>query len=156
VIKAGASYGWPKMGDFPFPDCAAAPGEQPIFHFSREGKNPGDFLSFVEVSGLSYLTGSTYSALTDGLIVCEGQKSSVDNVVTDGVLRRLTFSDPRTVASSDIIVHECKGDAAVHDGVVYYSTGSELKKLVQGGEAPADTGRQQQHQTPPPLAQPTS
>jgi hypothetical protein len=123
---------------------------------SREGTNPGDFLSFVEVSGLSYLTGTTYSALTDGLIVCEGQKSGDDGVATTGVLRRLTFSDPLIVASNDLVARECKGDAAVNDGVIYYSTATELKKLVQGSEAPADTDGGGGEQTPPPLEQPTS
>lgn len=168
IIEAGESYGWPEYPEaaegqhgFPFPDCTAAPGEQAITHLVREGKNPGDFLSFVEVSGLSYLTGSTYSGLTDGLIVCEGQKSLVDNTVSNGVLRRLTFSDARTVLASDVIVKECKGDALAHNGVVYYSTDSELKKLIQSGDAPAEAGDDDdiddggEQQTPPNLGEPT-
>lgn len=155
VIKAGEFYGWPQMGEFPFSDCAAAPGEQAITRLSREGTQPGDFLSFVEVAGLSYLTGSTYSTLTDGLIVCEGQKSGLDGAPANGVLRRLTFTDPLTVASSDLVARECKGDAAANNGAVYYATATELKKLVQGAVAPADTAEGGQ-QTPPPLEQPTS
>jgi glucose/arabinose dehydrogenase len=145
VVEAGQSYGWPQFPEaavgqhgFPFPDCAAAPGEQAISHLVREGKNPADFLSFVEVAGLSYLTGTTYSALTDGLIVCEGHKSLVENAESPGVLRRITFTDPGTVLASDVIVKECKGDAVAHNGEVYYSTGSELKKLVPSGDAPVN------------------
>jgi glucose/arabinose dehydrogenase len=136
IIVPGGNYGWPEMGEFPFADCAAAPGEQPIHHFTREGKAQGDFLSFVEVSGLDFLTDTVYAQLTDGLIACESQRSAVDNVVTAGVLRRLVISGG-TVSASDQIVNECKDDAAVNEGQIYYSTASELKRLTDTTPATA-------------------
>jgi glucose/arabinose dehydrogenase len=136
IIVAGENYGWPDMGEFPFADCGAAPGQQAIHHFTREGTAPGDFLSFVEVSGMNFLVGSTYSQLTDGLVVCESQRSAVDGVVGPGVLRRLVMSG-ETVSSSDQIVNECKGDAATLDGAIYYATASEVKRLVDTQPATA-------------------
>jgi glucose/arabinose dehydrogenase len=139
VIEAGASYGWPEMGAFPFSDCAAAPGEQPIYHLTREGTAPGDFLSFVEASSLQFLAQSTYTQLTDGLMVCESQRSAVENVVTAGVLRRLTLTADTTVSASDPVVTECKGVVAVNEGIVYYATDNQLKRLTEGpgGVSPA-------------------
>jgi hypothetical protein len=64
--------------------------------------------------------------------VCESQRSAVENVVTPGVLRRLTLTDETTVSGSDAVVTECKGVIAVNDGVVYYATDNQLKRLVEG------------------------
>lgn len=132
IIEAGANYGWPQMGEFPYADCSVGPGEQPIFHFTREGQAPGSFLSFVEVSAMAFLEGSAYPGLSDGLIVCESQRSPVNNVTTRGVLRRLTLSSEREVALSEQIVNDCKGGMTVHNGEIYYANSNELRKLVQG------------------------
>ena len=147
VITAGTNYGWTTPGmsaaDFPFAVCAAGTGQQPIYNFSREGTAPGDFLSFVETQGISFLKNSTYSQLTDGLIVCESQKSVVNGKTSPGALVRFVLSSPTTVASSDIIVPDCKGDAYVHNGVVYYSDATQLLKLTQS------TGTGNNQQAPP-------
>jgi glucose/arabinose dehydrogenase len=149
VIAAGQSYGWPTGWTFPFADCTSGQGAQPIYNFAREGQSPGDFLSFVETQGISFLKNSTYSQLTDGLIVCESQKSvlkdaSGKDVVSPGALLRFVFSAPTTVASSDIIVPDCKGDAYAHNGVVYYSDATQLLKLTES------TGPGNNQQAPPP------
>jgi glucose/arabinose dehydrogenase len=147
IITAGKSYGWATPGmsaaDFPFANCAAGTGQQPIYNFAREGTQPGDFLSFVQTRGISFLKNSTYSQLTDGLIVCESQKSVVNGQTSPGALARFLFSAPTTVASSDIIVPDCKGDAYVHNGVVYYSDATQLLKLTQS------TGTGNNQQAPP-------
>lgn len=149
VITAGQGYGWTTPGmqaaDFPFANCAAGTGQQPIYNYSREGTGPGDFLSFVETQGISFLKNSTYSQLTDGLVVCESQKSVVNEKPSPGALVRFVLSSPTTVASSDIIVPDCKGDAYAHNGVVYYSDATQLLKLTQSGQS----GTNQQ---PPPSA----
>jgi len=145
VIAAGKSYGWPTVWTFPFADCTSGQGAQPIYNFAREGQNPGDFLSFVETQGISFLKNSTYSQLTDGLVVCESQKSVVNEKPSPGALVRFVLSSPTTVASSDIIVPDCKGDAYAHNGVVYYSDATQLLKLTQSGQS----GTNQQ---PPPSA----
>lgn len=139
VITAGQGYGWTTPGmqaaDFPFANCAAGTGQQPIYNYSREGTGPGDFLSFVETQGISFLKNSTYSQLTDGLVVCESQKSVVNEKPSPGALVRFVLSSPTTVASSDIIVPDCKGDAYAHNGVVYYSDATQLLKLTQSGQS---------------------
>jgi glucose/arabinose dehydrogenase len=139
IITAGQGYGWAAPGmsaaDFPFANCAAGTGQQPIYNYSRESTAPGDFLSFVQTQGISFLKNSTYSQLTDGLIVCESQKSVVNGQTSSGALVRFVLSSPTTVASSDIIVPDCKGDAYAHNGVVYYSDATQLLKLTQSSQS---------------------
>jgi glucose/arabinose dehydrogenase len=156
VITAGKNYGWPTGWTFPFADCTSGQGAQPIYNFARAGTQPGDFLSFVETQGISFLKNSTYSQLTDGLIVCESQKSTVkdasgNDVISPGALVRFVFSAPGTVASSDIIVNDCKGDAYAHNGVVYYSDVTQLLKLTEltGTGTGTGNGTNQQQATPP-------
>lgn len=131
AIQAGGYYGWPEMGGFPFDDCLAAPGNQAIHRFSREGLEPNAFVSFVEVSGLSFLSNSPYALLGDSLIVCESQKgAAADGSSTDGVLRALTIAGDQ-ISASVVIVDSCFGEARVApDGTVYYATRTELRKLI--------------------------
>ncbi|MEO8458033.1 MAG: PQQ-dependent sugar dehydrogenase [Chloroflexota bacterium] len=138
VITAGKAYGWGTMGDFPFANCAAGVGEQPIYNFAREGVQPGDFLSFVESQGISVLKGSKYTQLTDGVIICESQKSLVGTTPSNGALVRLTIAGT-AVSANDIIVKDCKGAATVHDGEVYYADGTQLLKLVEAAVAGTST-----------------
>ncbi|MEX0684254.1 MAG: PQQ-dependent sugar dehydrogenase [Dehalococcoidia bacterium] len=142
VILPGENYGWPDMGIFPFSDCGVGPGEQPITHFSREGMEPNGFISFVEVSGLSFLADGPYALLSDSLIVCESQKSpDSDRERTNGVLRRLVIADG-AVTSDDVIVKSCRNEARVApDGTIYYATDNEIRKLItsddEQGQAPS-------------------
>jgi hypothetical protein len=131
VIEAGGFYGWPEMGEFPFDDCLAAPGNQAIHHFSREGLEPNAFVSFVEVSALSFLSNSPYDLLGDSLIVCESQKgAAADGTQSNGVLRTLTLSGDQ-VTASEVITNSCFGEARVApDGIVYYATRTEVRLLV--------------------------
>ena len=131
LIEEASYYGWPEMGEFPFDDCLAAPGEQAIHRFSRDGLEPNAFVSFVEVSGLSFLSDSPYELLGDALIVCESQKgAAADQTFTEGVLRALTITDDQ-VTASEVIVNSCFGEARVSpDGTIYYATRTELRRLV--------------------------
>ena len=131
MIQAGGFYGWPEMGEFPFDDCLAAPGNQAIHHFSREGLEPNAFVSFVEVSALSFLSNSPYDLLGDSLIVCESQKgAAADGTQSNGVLRTLTLSGDQ-VTASEVITNSCFGEARVApDGIVYYATRTEVRLLV--------------------------
>jgi glucose/arabinose dehydrogenase len=140
VVTAGKGYGWPTGWTFPFADCTAGHGTQPIYNFAREGQSPGDFLSFVETQGISFLKNSTYGQLTDGLLVCESQKSVVKDasgkdVISPGALARFVMTSPTAVASSDVIVNDCKGDVLTHNGVAYYSNATQLLKLTQTGQS---------------------
>jgi len=137
IIKPGENYGWPDVGEFPYSDCSAGSGAKAVFHFAREGKDPGAFLSFVEVSGLAFVPGTRYPTLGDSLFACESQISEVEGVVTRGVLRRLVLAPPSfdSVSSSDVIVKDCKGDVeAAPDGTLYYANASEIRRLL-----PAET-----------------
>jgi glucose/arabinose dehydrogenase len=143
VIVAGKDYGWPDVGQFPYSDCSAGGHEQAIYHLAREGKQPGDFLSFVEVSGLAFVPATQYPQMGASLLVCESQRSEVEGQRTPGVLRRLVLGGAagREVTASDIIVRDCKGAVAVSpDGFVYYANDTEVRKLVTAGVGNAPAG----------------
>jgi glucose/arabinose dehydrogenase len=144
LIEAGQNYGWPDVGEFPYADCSAGDQVEAIHRFAREGMEPEDFLSLVEVSGLTFVPGLRYPSLGDSLFVCEAQTSAVPvpgdpdapPTVTKGVLRRLIMALPSydAVTQSDIIVKDCKGDVATGpDGTLYYSNATEIRRLLPGG-----------------------
>ena len=108
-----------------------------IYSFARDGAQPGDFLSFVESQGLNFLTGSSYSQLPDSLLVCQSEKSVVREITSPGALRQMTMAGAEAVASSAIVVNDCRGEVAVNDGVVYYTTKTEIRKLIEAQAAPA-------------------
>jgi glucose/arabinose dehydrogenase len=123
IIVKGEDYGWP-AGEFPYSDCAAGDGVDAIYHFAKEGMQPSDHLSFVEVSGLAFLPGDRYPLLGDSLLVCE---------LRSKVLRRLVLGGTRfnEVSASDVLVTDCTRDVAVSpDGTIYYSTDTEIRRLV--------------------------
>jgi glucose/arabinose dehydrogenase len=135
IIRAGQDYGWPDVGEFPFSDCNAGPGVKAVHAFAREGKQPPEYLSLVEVTGLAFTPGSRYPALGDSLFACEGHRSLIGEV-SPGVLRRLALTGESQVTSDDVIVRDCRGDAAVSDdGTLYYSNATEIRRLL-----PGDTG----------------
>jgi aldose sugar dehydrogenase len=125
IIEGGQDYSWPDVGAFPFPDCAAGAGVDPIHIFTKEGASPGEFLgSFVEVSGIDFVSGTKYAQLGSGLLACE---------LGTGVLRRLVLGGPNfdQVTASDAITEDCKRDVAVGpDGTIYYASETEILKLV--------------------------
>jgi glucose/arabinose dehydrogenase len=134
VIEPGKNYGWPTGWTFPFDNCAVGQGEQPVYNYAREGKQPADFLSFVETQGITVLKGSKYGQLTDGIVVCQSEKSKINDQDpgSPGALVRFVLNGPKTVTSSDIIVRDCKGAAAAHDGELYFANGTSLMKVVAG------------------------
>ncbi|HET9477409.1 MAG TPA: PQQ-dependent sugar dehydrogenase [Dehalococcoidia bacterium] len=141
IIRPGENYGWPDVGEFPYDDCSAGDQVPAIFHFAREGKEPGSFLSLVEVSGLTFVPGARYPSLGDSLFACESQISVVEGEVTKGVLRRLIMALPAydAVTQSDVIVKDCKGDVETgRDGTLYYSNATEIRRLLPG--EPATSG----------------
>ncbi len=137
LIRSGEDYGWPSVWVFPFSDCSVGVGTQPIYNVARDELLPTDFLSYTEIQGLSFLSGSSYSQLADSLLVCHSEKSVLRDTPSPGALRQVTLAAPDAVASSTLIVNDCKGDVAVHNGVVYYANGTEIRKLIEGGAAPA-------------------
>jgi len=143
VIEPGANYGWP-AGEFPYADCEVGEQGDVIHNFARDGMQPIDFVSFVEVSSLVFSSGDRYPSMGAGLIVCESWRSqSADGDVSPGVLRRIVLNDAGDeVVSSDAIVRDCRGAVSVAaDGAIYYANDTEIRKLEIG--PPGDGGSQE-------------
>jgi glucose/arabinose dehydrogenase len=124
IIEPGENYGWPDVGEFPFADCQAGEGTKAVHLLAQEGMQPGDFLSFVVVSGLEFASGDVYPLLGDSLLVCESETR---------LMRRLVLSEANfdQVTADDVIVEDCALDIAVSpDGIVYYSNETEIRRLV--------------------------
>ncbi len=132
MIKPGANYGWPNVGEFPFAECGAGGQEQAIHYFAREGKQPGDFLSFVEVSALAFVSAAKYPTLGDSLLVCQ-LASATANGPAQQRMRHVVLSGAAfdQVTTDDTVVKDCRLSLAVSpDGTVYYSNDKEIKRLV--------------------------
>jgi glucose/arabinose dehydrogenase len=130
LIQAGANYGWPDVGEFPYSDCQAGEGTKAIHLLAQNGMQPGDFLSFVVVSGLEFASADVYPLHGDSLLVCESEPK---------LMRRLTLSgaEPNQVTADDVIVEDCQFDiAASPDGIIYYSNGEEIRRLVPESTGP--------------------
>ncbi len=124
LIEAGANYGWPDVGEFPYPDCQAGVGTKAIHLFAKEGMEPGDFISLVVVSGLGFVSGDVYPLLGDSLLVCESETK---------LMRRLVLSGANfdQVSEDDIVLEDCDMDIATSpDGILYYSNEKEIRRLV--------------------------
>lgn len=124
IIQPGGNYGWPDVGAFPFSDCAAGNQVQAIYRLSKERTNPGDFLSFVVISGLEFVSGDVYPKIGDALLVCEHETM---------LMRRLVLDGPQfeQVSDDDVVVEDCDMDiASAPDGTIYYSNQQEIRRLV--------------------------
>ncbi len=124
LVVSGANFGWPDIGDFPFPDCQAGRDTTAIYLFAKEGMQPNDFLSFVVVSGLEFVSGDIYPLLGDALLACESETK---------LMRRLVLSGTNfdQVSEDDVILKDCDLDIAISpDGFVYYSNENEIRRLV--------------------------
>jgi len=138
IIRAGQDYGWPDVGGFPFSDCEFGDQVRAIHFFARQGKQRGEFISFVEVAGLAFAPGSRYPALGDSLFVCEGHRSLVDQKESPGVLRRLVLSGDSQISGDDVITKDCKGDVSAGlDGTIYYANATEILRLLPGATGSA-------------------
>jgi glucose/arabinose dehydrogenase len=139
IVRGGQNYGWPDVGEFPFAECGAGDQVQAIYYFAREGLQPGEYLSLVEITGLTFVPADLYPALGDSLFVCEGQRSVVADTPTTGVLRRLVLSGDFTDVSADVLIaRDCRGDLETGpDGSLYYANASEIRKLLPGTTADA-------------------
>jgi glucose/arabinose dehydrogenase len=124
LIEPGANYGWPEVGEFPYSDCQAGENTKAIYLLAQEGLQPGDFLSFVVVSGLEFASADVYPVLGDSLLVCESETK---------LMRRLVLNGPELdqVTVDDVVVDDCQFDIALSpDGIIYYSNAEEIRRLV--------------------------
>jgi glucose/arabinose dehydrogenase len=160
IIEAGSGYGWPD-GEFPYSECDVGDQGRLIYNPARDGLQPGDFLSFVEISGLAFTSASRYPTLGDSLVVCESWRSDVaeDGTPSRGVLRRLVLggAESDSVTSSDEITRDCRGTVSVApDGTIYYATDTEIRKLEVGGGDGGAAGEDESAPTQQVPPQPTN
>ena len=123
IIEQGNNYGWP-FGEFGWGDCQEGAGTQAVHFLTVDNKEPGEFLSFVTVSALAFASGDVYPLMGDSLLVCEGVPK---------LMRRLVLSEPSLdqVTNDDVVVKDCELDIAVSpDGLIYYSTDTEIRRLI--------------------------
>lgn len=125
AVIPGGNFGWPDVGEFPFPDCNFGDQVKAVHLLARPGTVPGQFQSYVGVSGMAYLDGDKYPALGNGLLVCEKET---------GHMRRLVLApDGRSVTGDDLVLTDCDGSVAVSpDGTIYYTNGTEVRIVSQG------------------------
>ncbi len=131
IVKADANYGWPNVGPFPFAECGAGGQQRAIHYFAREGMQPGDFLSFVQVSALAFVSAAKYSTLGDSLLVCQ-RASATASGPAQPRMRHVVLSGGAfdQVTTDDTVVKDCRLSLAVSpDGTVYYSNDKEIKRL---------------------------
>ena len=135
LIEAGANYGWPNVGEFPFEDCLAGDQVAAIHFFALEEMEPSDFLSAVLVSGLEFVSAGVYPLLGDSLLVCESDSQLMRRLVLTGSNFDQVAADEE--GADNVVVEDCMVDIATSpDGIVYYSNETEIRRLV-----PQDTGQ---------------
>jgi glucose/arabinose dehydrogenase len=132
VITAGGNYGWPEVGDFPWPDCFAGEQIEGIHFFSIEDKLPGEFLSTVSVSGMEFVSGDDYPLLGDSLLVCESDTELMRRLILSGAnLDQVTEVAADEEVDDNVVVEDCQMDITVSpEGIVYYSNETEIRQLV--------------------------
>ena len=124
VISAGGNYGGLPVGQFPYPDCSGGQQVAAIYFLASDGKKPGDFESYVDVSGLAFTSAQANPRLGDSLLVCEADT---------GQMRRLVLASPdyTQVTSDDALTNDCNRSVVTgHGGAVYYSNDQEIDKIV--------------------------
>jgi len=123
VINKGNGYGWP-YGEFPWSDCSAAEQTAAIRLLAKDDTNPGDFLSFVNSRGMSFVSGQIYPLIGDALLICEGLTNVLRRIVIAGTNMEQDLAD-------DAVVKDCLFDVTVSpDGIVYYSNAKEIRRLI--------------------------
>jgi len=129
IVEDGADYGWPSTEQTPF-DCAGTPQQPPIHLLALDGMKPNDLDSEVGVTGIEIISGAVYPTLGDSLVVCEARSQ---------LMRRLLLESPafERVTAADAIERECAEVATSQDGLIYYSTVYEIRRLVPPAESPS-------------------
>ncbi len=100
LIESGANFGWPEVGEFPFPDCQAGEGTKGIHFFAQEEMQPGDFLNYVSISSLEFASGDVYPVIGDSLLVCERETKHMRRLLLSG-------TDLDQVTDDDVVVKDC-------------------------------------------------
>jgi glucose/arabinose dehydrogenase len=136
VIEPGANYGWPNVGEFPYPECGAGGQKQAIHYFAREHKQPNEFLSFVEISSFGFATAAKYPTLGDSMIACQLGSDLGAAGPAEPWMRQVVLAPPQfeQVTADAIVIKDCKLSLAANlDGTIYYSNDKEIKRLLPEG-----------------------
>ena len=123
-VEAGKGYGWPESFHSGGKPCQNPGGVEPIYLYSLPGKEPNELTSNVAPTGVQFVSGEVYPALGDGLLVCEFNTK---------FMRRLQFSGPAKdqVIDDSVAVEDCAvAITSDSDGVIYYSNGGDILRLV--------------------------
>jgi len=116
-VLAGQNFGWPQVGP--------EQGSVPPIHLFKLTEN----VTKVQPTGIEFVSGDTYPSLGDSLLTCEEVSK---------FMRRLVLAPARTSVQSEVVVvADCSLDIATSpDGIIYYSNGSEIRRLVEAGASP--------------------
>ena len=116
-VLAGQNFGWPQVGP--------EQGSIPPIHLYKLTED----VTKVQPTGIEFVSGDTYPSLGDSLLTCEEVSK---------FMRRLVLAPNRArVQSDDVVVADCSLDIATSpDGIIYYSNGSEIRRLVEAGASP--------------------
>lgn len=121
IVLAGRNYGWPVPSSTEGAACQIG-DVPPIYAFGLSGLNPETPGSNVAPTGVEFVSGDVYPALGDSLLVCE---------FNTGFMRRLVLAGPDQVVEDDVVAQGCHLDiAASPDGIIYYSNGDEIRRLL--------------------------
>ncbi len=124
IVEAGQSYGWPDSRSSDGSPCQNPGGVEPIYNYALPDKEPEDLPSNVAPTGLHFVSGEVYPTLGDGLLACEFNTK---------FMRRFQLAGPEKdqVIDDSVVVEDCTvaitGDGS---GVIYYSNGQEVRRLV--------------------------
>ena len=132
LITAGGNYGWPEVGEFPWPDCFAGEQIDAIHLFSIEGKKPGEFLSKVTASGMEFVSGDDYPLLGESLLVCESGTKLMRRLILSGAkLDQVAEVAENEDVDNNVVIKDCQMDITVSpEGIVYYSNETEIRQLI--------------------------
>ncbi len=124
IIVAGMNYSWPNSLSSGETPCRNPDGVEPIHHFAKPGTEPEELGSPVAPTGMVFVSAETYPSLGDGLLVCE---------FLTNFMRRLQLAGPGKdqVTDDSVVVEDCAvALASDNNGVIYYSFGTEIRRLV--------------------------
>jgi len=127
IIDKGADYGWPATENR---DCGAPPHQSPIHLLALDGLQPIDTDSTVGVSGMEFVSGDVYPMLGDSLVFCEARPQ---------LIRTLTLEAPsfERATGGDVIGRDCWDVTISPDGLIYYGSTYDIRRLVHSGLSPS-------------------
>lgn len=124
LIVKGGNYGWPLSEST---GVCKNPGAREALHYFTifPSRRPGDYVSTVAPTGISFVTTDKYLTLArNSLLVCESNPGYMRHFSVDG-------ANNDVLGDGSIVIRDCRTDIVVGpDGFVYYSNFTEIRRLV--------------------------